>query len=102
MVVAGTVLLGIALLYIAIGLAVAFRFATVTAARFTERAEVGSFPFRLFLIPGAIALWPLVVQIDSRGVAPLPLHFGNSVDGINSESTPPGASDRPDSVGENV
>ena len=92
----------ITLLYLAIGLAVAFRFATVTAARFTERAEVGSFPFRLFLIPGAIVLWPLVLHIDWRGVASPPLHYSYGAGSATEASILPKSLHRPASVGDEV
>lgn len=68
MVVVGNVLLLIALIYAAIGLAVGVRFASVVAAGFNGRASVGSFPFRLLLIPGAALLWPLVLRIGAAGV----------------------------------
>ena len=74
LVVVGDVLLVLALLYAVAGLAVGVRFASVVAAGFNARASVGSFPFRLFLIPGAALLWPLVLKIGASGVAPKPPH----------------------------
>ncbi len=68
MVVAGNILLLVALIYTAIGLAVGVRFASVVAGGFNGRASVGSFPFRLLLIPGATLLWPLVLRIGAAGV----------------------------------
>ncbi|MCC6265870.1 MAG: hypothetical protein IT169_20035 [Bryobacterales bacterium] len=73
-VVVGDALLGLALLYAAIGLAVGVRFASVVAAGFNGRASVGSFPFRLLLIPGAALLWPLILKIGADGVAAKPPH----------------------------
>lgn len=68
MVVLGNILLLVALIYAAIGLAVGVRFASVVAGGFNGRASVGSFPFRLLLIPGAALLWPLVLRIGAAGV----------------------------------
>lgn len=68
MVILGNILLLVALVYAAIGLAVGVRFASVVAGGFNGRASVGSFPFRLLLIPGATLLWPLVLRIGAAGV----------------------------------
>lgn len=73
-VIVGDVLLALVLLYAAVGLAVGVRFASVVAAGFNGRASVGSFPFRLLLIPGAALLWPLVLKIGADGVAAKPPH----------------------------
>ncbi len=73
-VVVGDAVLALALLYAAIGLAVGVRFASVVAAGFNGRASVGSFPFRLLLIPGAALLWPLVLKIGANGVSAKPPH----------------------------
>jgi hypothetical protein len=67
MVVLGYILLAMVSLYAVAGLAVGLRFATVLAAQSDERAAVGTFFFRLLLIPGAALLWPLVVRLGSAG-----------------------------------
>jgi hypothetical protein len=63
MVVFGYILLATVLLYAVIGLAVGLRFATVLAVQSDERAAVGTFFFRLLLIPGAALLWPLILRL---------------------------------------
>lgn len=63
MVVFGYILLAIVFLYAAVGLAVGLRFATVLAVQSDQRAAVGTFFFRLLLIPGAALLWPVVVRL---------------------------------------
>lgn len=74
MVVAGNVLLVAALLYAAVGIAVGLRFAIIEATAFSERAAVGSFPFRLLLVPGAALLWPLVLRAGAKGVVGRPIY----------------------------
>lgn len=74
MVIAGNVLLAVVLLYLMAGVAVGLRFAITEATAFSERAAVGSFPFRMLLIPGAALLWPLILRAGSTGVTARPLH----------------------------
>lgn len=88
-VIVGDALLALALLYAVVGFAVGVRFASVVAAGFNGRASVGSFPFRLLLIPGAALLWPLVLKIGAGGVAAKPPH-GLS---LATDSLTPGQAD---------
>ena len=48
--------------YLACGLIFAFPFAFVGARRIDPHAVHGSWGFRLLIIPGATALWPLLLR----------------------------------------
>lgn len=103
MVIAGNLLLAAALLYLAVGFAVGLRFAIVDATAFSERAAVGSFPFRVLLVPGAALLWPLVLRTGKAGVTPRPPHGAEPVRvnaGQRPTSTRHGQADAPLTAGE--
>lgn len=48
-------------LYLALGLLFALPFATRWAGRLDPAAAVGSWGFRLLILPGAMLLWPLLL-----------------------------------------
>ena len=53
--------------YAAVGLAFALAFAAVGAARLDANARGGSLGFRILILPGATALWPLLLRRWLRG-----------------------------------
>lgn len=69
MLVAQTILVAL-LAYAACGLAFAVAFVTVGAARLDPAARGTSIAFRLLLLPGAAALWPLLAVRWPRGSRP--------------------------------
>jgi hypothetical protein len=54
-------IVGLAVLYLSIGAAFAIPFALVGAGRIDPHAESGTIGFRLLILPGAAALWPLLL-----------------------------------------
>lgn len=59
------ILLGV---YLGCGLAFAVPFAFFGVGRIDPHAAHGSWGFRLLIIPGATALWPLLLRRWTRGV----------------------------------
>lgn len=55
-------------LYLACGLVVAVPFALVGAGRIDPHAARGSRGFRLLIIPGTMAFWPVLLRRWVRGV----------------------------------
>lgn len=55
--------------YAAIGLAFAILFVTIGIHRVDEQARGSSIGFRLIVVPGVAALWPLLLVRWVRGVA---------------------------------
>ena len=55
-------LLGLAAIYLGIGLAFAVAFVTVGAARIDGGAASGTLGFRALILPGSAALWPLLAR----------------------------------------
>lgn len=53
--------------YLACGLAFAVPFSLVGARRIDPHAAHGSWGFRLLIIPGAMALWPLLLRRWASG-----------------------------------
>jgi len=58
------ILLGV---YLACGLVVAIPFALVGVKRIDPHAAHGSWGFRLLIVPGTMALWPLLLKRWLRG-----------------------------------
>lgn len=56
--------------YAALGLLFAVAFIARGAARVDPQAVGGSWGFRLAILPGAIALWPLLARRWARGQTP--------------------------------
>ena len=54
--------------YLGCGLIFAIPFALVGAKRIDPHAEDGSWGFRILILPGAMALWPLLWHRWSSGV----------------------------------
>ncbi len=54
--------------YLVVGLAFAVPFAWVGVGRIDSHAAHGSWGFRLLIVPGAMALWPLLLQRWLSGV----------------------------------
>jgi hypothetical protein len=54
--------------YLACGLLFAIPFALVGAKRIDPHAAHGSWGFRLLIVPGAMALWPLLLRRWADGV----------------------------------
>jgi hypothetical protein len=65
-------LVAVAGVYVAIGLLFAIAFALVGAGRVDPAAREGSWGFRLLIVPGATALWPLLAWRWLRGTTPPP------------------------------
>lgn len=59
------ILIGI---YLSVGLVFAIGFVCFGAGRVDPHAKAGTWGFRLFIIPGAAALWPLLLSRWVRGV----------------------------------
>ena len=57
---AATWVVGIGLAYLAIGVVFAVPFVLKGAGRIDEDARAGSFGFRVLILPGVSALWPLL------------------------------------------
>jgi hypothetical protein len=53
-------------LYLITGLIFGVAFVTSLAGRLDANAREGSWGFRLLILPGAIALWPLVLWLTLR------------------------------------
>ena len=56
--------------YAAVGLCFAVAFAAAGAARIDPNAHGASLGFRLVVLPGATALWPLLLRRWLRGAPP--------------------------------
>ena len=54
--------------YLAVGLLFAIPFALIGVKRIDPHAAHGSWGFRLLIIPGTMALWPLLVKRWRSGV----------------------------------
>ena len=59
-------------LYLGAGIAFALPFAAVGAGRLDPDARAGSLGFRILIVPGAAALWPLLLVRWLRGPRPSP------------------------------
>jgi len=59
--------------YAGIGLVFALTFAALGAARIDPNARAASFGFRVVIVPGATALWPLLLRRWLRGDVEPPL-----------------------------
>ena len=53
--------------YLAVGLLFAIPFAFIGVKRIDPHAAHGSWGFRLLIIPGVVALWPLLLKRRLRG-----------------------------------
>jgi hypothetical protein len=60
------------LAYLGIGFAVAIPFATVGVNRADPDAAGGTWGFRLIILPGVMALWPLMLARWVKGPGSLP------------------------------
>ena len=67
------VFLGLVAGYAALGLVFALAFALVGAGRLDPNARHGSPGFRLLIVPGATALWPILLRRWLRGAGEPPL-----------------------------
>lgn len=56
--------------YVALGLPFAVAFVLRGAARIDPQAKGGSWGFRLAILPGVVALWPLLARRWARGEPP--------------------------------
>jgi len=65
--IAGTFLI-LLVIYLACGLVFAIPFAMIGARRIDPHARHGSWGFRLCIVPGATALWPLLLRRWAGGV----------------------------------
>lgn len=63
-------LLAAAGLYLAVGLGFALAFVTRGARRIDPRAAAGSWGFRLAILPGVAALWPILARRWLAGSPP--------------------------------
>jgi hypothetical protein len=63
--------------YLAVGLAFALPFTCIGAQKIDPQATRGSWGFRLLILPGAIALWPLLLRRWAFGIKSPP-EEGNS------------------------
>ena len=68
----GVILLGLAGLYLGIGLVFAIPFVLAGAQRMDPHARYGSWGFRLLILPGTMALWPLLLWRWIKGVSAPP------------------------------
>ncbi len=67
MVIAGDVLLVLALLYLLIGCGYALRFVVRVLDRVNDRARLSGPFFRISVVPAAVLLWPWLQYLDRRG-----------------------------------
>ena len=58
--------------YLACGLAFAIPFALAGARRIDPHAAQGSWGFRLLIIPGTLAFWPLLLRRWAKGISEPP------------------------------
>jgi hypothetical protein len=56
--------------YLAVGLGFALAFASRGVQRIDPQARGGSWGFRLAILPGTVAFWPLLMRRWSRGLPP--------------------------------
>jgi len=63
-------LVNLAMVYAVIGLVFAIIFAFAGVGRIDESAKGASLAFRLLIIPGAAALWPILLLRWARGQSP--------------------------------
>ena len=61
---------GLFLIYALIGLVFAIPFSLVGAKRIDPAADGGTWGFRVLIVPGAAALWPLLLMRWLRGGEP--------------------------------
>lgn len=59
--------LGVAAAYVGIGLLVGLAFVSVGIGRVDEAARGSSIAFRALVLPGCVALWPVVLAKWARG-----------------------------------
>ena len=65
----GVLLIAVAI-YLGAGVVFAVAFVTRGAQRIDSQAEGGSWGFRLAILPGCVALWPLLGRRWRHGTAP--------------------------------
>lgn len=65
-----TTLVTLAAFYVAIGLLFAVAFVLRGASRIDPAAQRGSWGFRLIILPGVVAFWPLLARRWIKGAAP--------------------------------
>ncbi len=63
-------LVNLAMVYVAIGLAFAIIFVFAGVGRIDESAKGAPLAFRLLIIPGVTALWPMLLLRWARGAQP--------------------------------
>ena len=63
-------ILGVAAAYLGLGLIMAVGFVAVGVGRVDPAAKRGTLGFRLLILPGAVALWPLVALKWARNWTP--------------------------------
>lgn len=63
-------LVNLAMMYVAIGLVFALIFVFAGVGRIDESAKGAPLAFRLLIIPGAAALWPMLLMRWARGQPP--------------------------------
>lgn len=68
-VVAGWLVLGVGF-YLAVGLPVSIAIVTKSVQRIDPQAVGGSWGFRLAILPGVLALWPILLRRVYRGTPP--------------------------------
>ena len=82
----GRILLGLAALYLGIGLVFAIPFVLMGVQRLDPHARHGSWGFRLLILPGTMALWPLLLGRWLKGVSAPPEEHN-----AHRQPAPPGA-----------
>ena len=87
-----TWIINIFLVYAAIGLIFAIAFAFRGAGRIDPVAQQGTLGFRLLIIPGAAALWPLLLRRWLAGVTQPPIERNPHRDASRGLSRPAGRS----------
>ena len=65
-----TTLVTLATLYVAIGLLFGVAFVLRGVSRIDPAAQRGSWGFRLIILPGAVAFWPLLARRWIKGEGP--------------------------------
>ena len=80
------ILVGLAGLYLLAGLVFAVAFALRGCERLDPAAATGSWGFRLVIVPGAAALWPLLLRRWRAGVRGPPLEHNAHRDAARGDA----------------
>lgn len=84
---AATLIVRLAGVYLSIGLVFAVAFVTVGAGRIDPVARNGTWGFKLLILPGTMALWPLLARRWLKGAGAVPCERNAHRDAARPEDT---------------